>query len=198
MTNPTCLLYLALLLSPFAVAQTAMPTVDPTMCDQLAAMPSAPMTAEACRKLMGIAVDDPASHRPGDEAMGCEQIFAELETRNPAGVSPEEAARQRALIEQGRTMNERHARINAIESAPEAAALQTASMLPAPLADPIAATAMASVQKKGVVATKRYMTEVNQVTGGSADIVDQKLGQDPRLARLSQLVLSKQCEAPAH
>jgi len=196
MTNPTCLLYLALLLSPVAVAQTAMPTVDPAMCDQLAAMPSAPMTAEACRKLMGIAVDDPASHRPGDEAMSCEQIFAELETRNPAGVSPEEAARQEALIEQGRTMNERHARRNAIESAPEAAALQTASMLPAPLADPIAAAAMASVQKKGVVATKRYMTEVHEVTGGAADIVDQKLGQDPRLARLSQLAVSKQCGAP--
>ncbi len=197
MTNPTCLLCLALVCSPGAVAQTAIPAVDPAMCDQLAAMPNAPMTADACRKLMRIAVDDPSTHRPGDEAMTCEQIFTELEARNPAGVSPEEAARQEALVEQGRTMNERHARMSAIESAPEAAALQTASMLPGPIGAPIATAAIASAQKKSVGATKRYMTEVHQVTGGAADIVDQKFGQDPRVARLSQLALSRECQGHA-
>lgn len=196
MAHPVRLLCLAILLSPVAFAQTAMPPVDPAMCEQLAAIPNAPMTAESCRKMMRIAVDDPSTHRPGDDAMSCEQIYAELETRNPAGVSSGEAARHEALVEQGRTMNQRHASMNAIESAPESAALQTASMLPTPLGAPIAATALASVQKKGVVATKRYITEVHQVTGGSADIVDQKFGQDPRLARLSQLAMNKQCGAP--
>ncbi|MEO8365125.1 MAG: hypothetical protein ABI538_02850 [Pseudoxanthomonas sp.] len=195
MANHTCLLCLALLFSPVAIAQTALPAVDPAMCDQLAAMPQAPMTAESCRKLLGVAVDDPKTHRPGDEAMSCAQIFAELETRNPAGVSPEEAARHEALIEQGATMNERHAKMNAIESAPESAALRTAALLPPPLGAPIAAKAMASLEKKGVVASKRYMTEVHQVTGGSADIVE-KFGSDPRRVRLGQLAANRQCKGP--
>jgi hypothetical protein len=201
MNNPACLLWMSLLASPLAVtqvavAQTAMPAVDPAMCEQLAAIPNAPMTAEACRKMMLIAQDDPASHRPGDEAMSCAQIFAELELHNPAGVSAEEAARHKALVEQAATMNERHARQNAIDSAPESAALRTASLLPTPLGAPIAATAMASVQKKSVGATKAYMTEVHQVTGGAGDIVEQKLGKDTRLARLSQLAVKKQCSGP--
>lgn len=196
MKSPACLLWMALLASPVAFAQTALPTVDPAMCDQLAAIPNAPMTLDACRKMLGIAVDDPAAHRPGDEAMSCAQIFAELESRNPAGVSPEEAARHEALVVQASTMNERHAKMNAAESAPESAALRTAALLPAPLGAPIAATAMASVQKKSVGATQRYMTEVHQVTGGSADIVEQKFGQDPRRARLGQLAVKKQCAGP--
>ena len=125
-----------------------------------------------------------------------EATFAELETRKPAGVSAEEAARHEALLVQATTMNERHASMNAIESAPEAAALQTASLLPAPLANPIAAAALASAQKKGVVATDRYLTEARQVTAGAGDIVEQTLGQDPRLARLSQLAAKKQCTGP--
>jgi hypothetical protein len=111
-------------------------------------------------------------------------------------VSAEEAARHKALVEQAATMNERHAKQNAIDSAPESAALRTAALLPTPLGAPIAATAMASIEKKSVGATQRYMTEVHQVTGGSADIVEQKFGQDPRVARLSQLAVSKQCSGP--
>ena len=196
MAHFPCLLCLALLVSPAAVAQMALPTVDPALCDQVAAMPNGPMTAETCKQMMRMAVDDPATHQPGDEAMSCAQIFAELETRKPAGVSAEEAARHEALLVQATTMNERHASMNAIESAPEAAALQTASLLPAPLANPIAAAALASAQKKGVVATDRYLTEARQVTAGAGDIVEQTLGQDPRLARLSQLAAKKQCTGP--
>lgn len=186
-----------LIASPHASAQTDMPAVDPAMCDQFANMPNAPMTVEACRKLLNLAVDDPASHHPGDEAMTCDEIFAELKTRTPAGVSPEEATRDEALVEQASTMNERHAKQNALESAPESAALRAASVLPPPLGAPIAATAMASVQKKGVAATDRYMTEVHEVTNGSADIVERNFGHDPRMARLSQLAVTKQCETPS-
>lgn len=196
MKLPACLLWTALLASSGVAAQTAMPQVDPAMCDQLAAIPNAPMTAESCRKMMGIVVDDPATHRAGDESMSCAQIFAELETRNPQGVSDEEAARHEAVLVQAQTMNERHARMNAAESAPESAALRTAALLPAPLAAPIAATAMASVEKKSAVATGRYLTEVHQVTGGSAEIVEQKFASDPRRARLAQLAVTRQCAAP--
>jgi hypothetical protein len=182
-----------LLVSAAAPAQTAPQPVDPAMCEQLANMPAAPMSVESCKSMLGLAVDDPASHRPGDEAMSCKQIFAEMQTRLPSGVSSEEAARREALVQQASTMNERHAKANAIESAPEARALQTASVMPGPLATPVVAATEASLKKKRAVATKRYLDEANQVTAGSASAIEQTFGDDPRRKRLGQLAAQKGC-----
>ncbi len=71
---------------PRTVGPNAMPeNMDPAMCDQLASMPNAPMSAEACRSMMGMAQgmktagSDPSAMRAGDENMSCEQINAEMQ-----------------------------------------------------------------------------------------------------------------------
>jgi hypothetical protein len=56
-------------------------TVD---CARLAAMPNAPMSYDTCQKMMSSAaamqgaMNDPAGQRPGDEAMTCDQVKAEI------------------------------------------------------------------------------------------------------------------------
>ena len=70
-----------------------MPLIDPAMCDQLAQLPNSPRPAEACRTMMKMAQEDPSANRAGDEAMSCDQIFAEIKKTPRKGVSSAEAAR---------------------------------------------------------------------------------------------------------
>ncbi|MFZ2235602.1 MAG: hypothetical protein WAV67_04410, partial [Dokdonella sp.] len=85
MSNPIPKAVVLMLLASGVSAQTGqagqavMPTADPAMLDALANMPNAPMTVEACRSMWSLTQDDLTTHRPGDEAMSCDDTFAELQ-----------------------------------------------------------------------------------------------------------------------
>ncbi len=88
------------------VGPTAMPeNMDPAMCDQLASMPNAPMSAEACRSMMGMAKSmkqgaaDPNARRAGDENMSCEQIVGEMQASGSPMVSQSTAAQAKTAGE---------------------------------------------------------------------------------------------------
>lgn len=77
------------------------------LCDSLATMPNAPMSVEACRAMTGMAAQwgaaeaDPSAKRPGDDAMTCDAIFAELQAEAGAGIGDANGARAEALVVEG-------------------------------------------------------------------------------------------------
>jgi len=83
--------------------QLAAAAVD---CRQLAAMPHAPISVETCEAQkaafgrLGAAMDTSGGERPGDAAMSCEQIIAELQSSDFSGVSAETAAESAAAGEE--------------------------------------------------------------------------------------------------
>ncbi|MEO5845255.1 MAG: hypothetical protein ABIQ33_10485 [Caldimonas sp.] len=178
-------------------AASAQPAMDPAMCDKVAALPNAPMTAESCRRMMTtMGTDDPSSHRPGDDALTCAQIHAEMVKRQPKGVSAAEAARQEKQIEDGRTLSARRGAETAAQTAPHVAAQTAIAMTPMPNA---AATALnaphqAEIQRITGAAGQRYLAEQRQSTAGAADVIGSKLGHDPRLMHLAQLSAGKRCK----
>lgn len=75
-------------------------------CNKLVSVPNPPMTMDACLAMqasatnLGSALAKPGGERPGDDAMTCDQIAAELHTMQVAGVSAEHAAESLAAGEQ--------------------------------------------------------------------------------------------------
>lgn len=180
--------------------QAAMPTVDPAMCDAFANMPNAPMTVEACRSMMELAKDDPTAHRPGDDAMSCAAIFAELETKTRGmRISKEEAARREKTVHDGQTLNERHGAKAAAALAPNVATNQAlaaiAPFVPGGVLEPLIAANQADIQAKGKIAGAAYSAEARKLTGESANAAASTM-RDPRTRRLSQLAAQKDCQPP--
>ena len=76
-------------------------------CEQLARMPSAPISVEACKAMLGMGTRlqsdaaDPSGRRPGDESMTCAAIFAELQTLADVGISEASTAKAEAAAAGG-------------------------------------------------------------------------------------------------
>ncbi len=192
---PALLLLLAGSGSVAAPSELPMPTMDEASCERFAALPNSPMSVEGCRKMMQMGKVDPSAQRPGDDAMTCAQIHAEMVKLQPKGVSAAEAARHEKLVEDGRTLTTRRAAETAAVTAPIVAQQTAIAMLPLPNA---VSTALLMPQQKALeqvtaAAGQRFVAETRQTTAGAADIIGSKLGSDPRLPRLAQLSASKHC-----
>ncbi|MFD0737741.1 hypothetical protein ACFQZQ_00345 [Lysobacter koreensis] len=95
-------------------ADTLRQTANAVDCAAMAAMPGAPMTREACEaqksSMLGLSQTMQASGagaRPGDDAMTCDQIVAEMQTMQVAGVSADNAAEAQAAGRQLKATQER-------------------------------------------------------------------------------------------
>lgn len=149
-------LCLALLATGDAVAQAApaqsagdlRKAAEAMDCAALDAMPRAPLTREACEAYkasglqLGQAMGDAAGARPGDGAMTCDQIAAELQALDVTGVSAGNAAEAQAAAGQLRRTQQQ-----AQSAAAAMAARQTA--------ETAAAAATASNQVAGTVAMRQ-------------------------------------------
>lgn len=178
-----------------------MPAVDPAMCDSLANLPNSPMTVEACRSMLLIAKDDPASHRKGDATMTCADIFAELKTSTAdIRISAAEAARREKSIRDTQTLTARHSAKAAPAMAPNMAALQAlgtaGAFLPNAVTAPLVAVQMADLQAKQKVAGDAYIAEARQLTDQNTSASASTM-RNPRTRRLSQLAVQKDCQPPA-
>lgn len=174
------------------------PAMDASSCDQLAQLPNAPMSVSSCKALMGLDANAPASHRPGDDAMSCAQIFAELRTMQGEGVSDATAAHNDALIAEGRALSARHAAEIARQATPSPLAIAS-SLLPnavgaALMAPEQARTALAMQRLKA--ADQRYSTSLGEQMDANAAEVGELVAANPRLPRLSKLAMHKQCTPP--
>lgn len=207
MSNPIPKAVVLMLLASGVFAQSgqggqeAMPTADPAMCDALANIPNAPMTAEACRSILSLTQDDPTAHRPGDEAMTCDDIFAELQDATAdMHISDEEIARRQKSLEDTQTLNERHGTKAAAALAPNVATNQAiaavAPFVPNAVTAPAIAANQADIQAKGKVAADAYVAEARQLTDQNAAAAASTMS-DPRTKRLSQLAMQKDCQEPS-
>lgn len=172
-------------------------------CDALAKQPSTTMTVEACRAQMaaygqlGQAMNTPGGERPGDEAMTCAQIIAEMKSSHFAGVSPETAQAgvvagqelqdtyQRRMALAG-TMGAKHmGESMAVAGAPNA--VQGAVMYKQTAEQQ--ALAQAAAAEMQPVRSRAMMANA-----ASTNELVANMQANPRFARLMQLVQQKNCE----
>lgn len=177
---------------------STMPSMDPAMCDQLAQLPNSPMTADACRKMMKMGQDNPSANRPGDEAMSCDQILADMKTTPKKGVSKAEAARTEAMIRESQTLDARMGAQTQAAIAPETAALTAAAavggFVPNAVTAAVTAAPLASMQAKTAAAGQANLQERRRLSDQTASNIDARLASNPRSVRLAKLAVAKGCD----
>lgn len=195
-----------------AVVDAAAPAMD---CDKMASMPSAPMTVEQCKSLMGLAksgeaaMADTSAALPGDNAMSCEQIGAEMATFQNVSVSKqsiaagskasaeyqEEYAKQMAA---GKVVGERQqAEKTAAFAADRTTEIVSGGVIPGQALNVVnhahaAETAALGERQSAALQPKRHA--VMGATQTSMSEVVGQLQQNPRLARLGSLAMAKKCK----
>ncbi|MBS0380007.1 MAG: hypothetical protein JSS29_16120 [Proteobacteria bacterium] len=184
-------------------------------CARLASMPGSVFTQDTCEKMKAsqqtyaAAAADPRAQRPGDEAMSCQQIFAEMKQQPLQPVTAEQrqkaAATGQALQEAtGRAVKAAHqeavedqAVVAAASSADNATELATAGM--------VRGHALQTAEK-GIEARHKAVNE--EVTRENTPAAQQQMAflgdtaaqgmsefnSNPRLARLMQLAQTRGCK----
>jgi hypothetical protein len=213
------LLILLLLLPVDGSAQSmgGMPQLSPqqieaarVQCDQLGRMPNPPISVEACKAMLGLgttlnaAADDPTGRRPGDEAMSCEAIFAELQTLAFAGISEATSARTAAAVADSTALANRQAgelgAFIAESYAMGAVAGAVGAVTPNFVGAAIAAAwqaRFAGLAAKQAAEQAPVRAQVNEAILASVGDLNQSIQANPRFARLTQLGMSKGCKPPA-
>jgi hypothetical protein len=185
--------------------------LDPAMCDQLAAIPNAPMSPEACRSMMGMAKSmqaassDPSAMRSGDGAMTCEQIIAEMRTTTGPMVSEATAAQSKAAGDATLALMEKqNAEAKAFMAQQMALGLGASALGLVPgggiagaaIAKGQQAQAQAFAQKQATEAAP-VRAQMNQSLTAVGGEMGQAIQSNPRFARLAQLLVDKNCPPPA-
>lgn len=174
-------------------------------CRQLAAMPNPPISVETCEAQkaafarLGAAMDAQGGERPGDAAMSCEQIVAELQASDFSGVSTETAAEG---AEAGEELRDALAS-NQARAAGLAArqGLETAAASAAPNAVQ-GAVAMqheaeqAALRRSAMAQVRPAQTRTGLANAASAQELADSLYANPRVATLFQLAAARNCEVP--
>jgi hypothetical protein len=184
--------------------QLATPSVD---CAQIAKMPNAPMSYEACQQMMNSAasmqksMNDPAGQRPGDEAMACEQIKAELQTSG-VEVNREHLAQAQtagADYQAKAAKVQREGKALAAQQAATTVAAAAASAIPVvgnAAASAVVATTMAQ-QQAFAARSQATLTPAQQaLTASTANVMGDtaaSMQNNPRQARLMSLAMQKNC-----
>jgi hypothetical protein len=184
-------------------------------CAQIASMPNAPISLEACQKMASAqqayvqAAADPSASRPGDEQMSCDQIKSEMRLQQytapdkatvattTAAANKEQGLLSKHMAEANAVMAQEQAKVDAAAAADRATELATAGLVHTNTASAAAVAAQARVKVVGErQAAERRPTE-QKLIGGVADLgmdAAQQLSSNPRLARLMQLAQSRGCK----
>jgi len=184
--------------------------LDPALCDQIANIPNAPMSPEACRSMMAMqqsmraASQDPSAVRPGDETMTCEQITAEMVAVAQPMVSPETAAQAKASAEAQLALRQKQDAEAKAFVARQMAVTMGAGALGMVPGGGIAASAIAAGQQTQAEAfAKRQQAEAAPVYAQSSRSITatttemgQAMQSNPRFARLMQMTVDKNCPPP--
>ncbi|MDP3660362.1 hypothetical protein [Phenylobacterium sp.] len=177
-------------------------------CAALARMPNAPMTQAACEQMMGqaksmqSAMDDPAGQRPGDAAMTCDQVKAELSTQQNVGVSHEHVAEGQAAsadyLSTEKRVKAEGAALSAGQTAVNtgAAALSLVPGVGAAASTAAAASTMAATNAFGQRANAELTPARQRLTSSAAASmgdVARSMQDNPRFATLARLAQEKDC-----
>ena len=194
---------------------STMSTIDASAvdCAQLAAASDSAISVEACKSLFEMTrVGDaeaarPEAQRPGDEAMSCEQIFAEMGVvSGDFAATPEDAQTQASLDEYLAMKKRQDAEIAA------AAAVGNAKLMGAAAVDmatgglskgAVTSSAATALNTEAMARAARFKAEARPVVGRMNQAIDasaqygaQQLQANPRAAQLGQLAIRKNCRAP--
>ena len=191
--------------------QNAIPdNLDPAMCDQMAAIPNAPMSAEACRSMIGMAQGmktssaDPSAMRPGDETMTCDQIHAEMRGVSTPMVSAETGERARVAAEaQMANMEKQRSEAMGFAAGQMAMGMGVGalSMLPGGGYAAMAAQ-QAMMAQQQAFAQKQYQDaapvreQTNQSLTATTTEMTQGMRENPRVARLMNMSIERNCPSP--
>jgi hypothetical protein len=179
-------------------------------CEQLAAMPNAPISVETCKAMFGMATslegaaNDPRARRPGDEAMSCAQIFDELRTMTDVGLSKATTTQMAAVVQQGQASAARGtAEMTAFMAETTAIGIAMAAMGPY-VPNLVGAAITAAWQAKATALGAKQQAEYAKLSAqmrpafsAAAAELAQSMQSNPRFARLGLLAMKKECEPPA-
>lgn len=190
----------------------AAPAVD---CNQFASMSGAPMTVEQCKSLMNsarsgeAAMADKSAALPGDDAMSCAQIGAEMATFQNVSVSKQSiAAGNKASAEYqeefdkqmaaGKVVAERQqAEKTAAVAADRTTEIISGGVIPGQTLNVVnhahAAETAALGQRQSAALQPKEQAVMGATRSSIAEVVGQ-LQQNPRLARLGSLAMEKKCK----
>jgi hypothetical protein len=184
--------------------------LDPALCDQIASIPNAPMSPEACRSMMMMqqsmksASSDPSAVRPGDESLSCEQITAEMKQVGGPMVSQETAAQARTAADaQLALMEKQNAEAKALMAQQMAVGIGAGALGMVP-GGGIAASAIAAgqqaqaqsfAQRQQAEAAPVYAQTSRSITATTTEM-GQSMQNNPRFARLMQMTVDKNCPPP--
>ena len=184
--------------------------LDPAMCDQMAAIPNAPMTPEACRSMIGMAQgmktsgSDPSAMRPGDETMSCDQINAEMRSVATPMVSAETGAQARVAADaQMALMQKQQAETQGFVAGQMAMGVGAAALGMVPgggYAAMAAQQAMMAQQQafaqKQAADAAPVRAQTSQALTATTTEMTQGMRENPRFARLMSLSVERSCPPP--
>ena len=184
--------------------------LDPAMCDQMASIPGAPMTPEACRSMLGMAQgmktsgSDPSAMRPGDESLSCEQITAEMRSVATPMVSAETAAQARVAADAELALRERQQAEQKAFIAGQVATgigVGALSMLPGGGYAAMAAQQAQMAQQKAFVQKQQeeaapVRAQTSQSITATTTEMTRGMQANPRFARLMNMSVERNCPSP--
>jgi hypothetical protein len=184
--------------------------LDPAICDQIATMPNAPMSAEACRGMIGMAQgmktsgSDPSAMRAGDENMSCDQINAEMRAVATPMVSAETGAQARAAADAELALRERQqAEAKGMIAGQMAMGAGAAALGMVPGGGYAAMAAQQAMMAQQQAFAQKQMQEAAPVRAQTSQAITattsemtQGMRENPRFARLMNMSVEKSCPPP--
>ena len=181
-------------------------------CESLAGMPNPPMSVQACKAMLGMAGAaqrmqaagaDPSAQRPGDDQLSCGAIFAELTTLGKDTLAGTSDAKVDAVLADSTALANRQmgemtgfmAGSMALGAAMGAASAVMPNFVAAAIAAAWQASFIALGTKQAAEQAALRPRRDEAIIESVADF-ERTLVANPRFARLSDLAVRKQCEAP--
>jgi len=174
-------------------------------CAQMAATSRGTITVEACTQMLGAqqafdkAASDPSASRPGDDKLSCDQIAAEIKQQpftTPDKAKVAEA--QAATADLTQTLEKQQKEVTAMVTKETAEMAAATRFVPTNAAGAAAAEKIEAEQKAAnerMAAESKPKTErtINATTDIAGD-VGKQVSENPRLAKLYQLAMQKNCK----
>jgi hypothetical protein len=170
----------------------------------MAAQTHGTISVESCKQMLGAqqtltaAANDPSAARPGDENMTCDQIAAEMKQQQFTADKTKLADAQTAMTDFQKKTAEQQKEAAALVAKETAEESLVSKVVPV--------NAVAAAEAKRVEAEQREMNErmakeskplAEKAIGTNAALISDvanKMAANPRMARLAQLAMTKQCK----
>jgi hypothetical protein len=173
-------------------------------CEDMAAQSRGTISVESCKQMLGAqqtltaAANDPSAARPGDENMTCDQIAAEMKQQQFSADKTKLADAQTAMTDFQKKTAEQQKEVNELVAKESAEESLLSKVVPV--------NAVAAAEAKRIEAEQRETNErmakeskplaekaISTNAAVMSDVAN-KMAANPRMARLAQLAMTKNCK----